>query len=321
MKKFILGLGTVASAVAPIAAVVACGTDSNGLPTLTAEESTTLVKTFATELGITGNLASATDEFQIKFNSVSENGVEFTLERNAKSTFSTGATINFGNLEKSGSALALAVGEVLKLNLVFNTAKDDLATKAFTLSGSKTATKNGVYTPNGSLDKTNLLSLIKKVLKKAIGLNETFVLNSSALGEVKTHMGTVANSAAAVFGDGAGDITAASFTNVSSAKLIAKTNNAKGTFDFTFELTAASGGFVVNLEGEKFLTVSSGKKATVHLTGAIVLSGTGTSTTMTYKVATNEVTVETDSTAQKGKLASTGAETLAKGLYLTATTS
>ena len=298
MKKFILGLGTLASTIAPVAAVVACGTDSNGLPTLTAEESTMLVKTFAEELGITGKLTGATDEFQIKFNSASETGVEFTLERNAKSTFHTGATIHFSNLENSGTALELAIGEVLKFNLALNAAKNDLTTKTFTLSGSKTVAKNGVYLPAAALDSTKLVSLIKKVIRKAVGINETITLTTANKATVISTLQSSAISAEVIFKDDIRKVSGtnpAAWTNLSVATLKSKVS-LSGAFDFTFDLTTSGGQLFIFGETEQ-LTVVTGGKSTIHLVGVIGTAGY-TLTTKTATVGTKTITLN-DAGAKK----------------------
>ena len=314
MKKFILGLGTVASAVAPIAAVVACGTDSNGLPTLTAEESTTLINAFATELGFT--LPSGVkDAFQIKVTKVSETGVEFTLERNAKSSLTT-APLAFTNLVKSTTALELAIGEALKFNLEFNADKTGLKTKTFTLSNAKTTAKNGEYTAKTSsaLTDTKILNILKAFVKRFIGVNETITLTDANKTTVINTLGTSAISAEVIFRDNTGSTDApnasplpATWNHLSSARLISKTNNAKATFEFTFELTLGSGEIKVFGETET-LVAASGGKVTIHLIGTMGTSGY----TLTTKTATfNSKTVT---------LNEAGSKKLAAALYSVATT-
>ena len=305
MKKFILGLGTVASTVAPVAAVVACGIDSEtGNPILSAEESTELVKAFGLLLGIDTTSIKA-GSLQIKFTNATTTGIEFTLERTSADTASS---IAIANLEKSGTALAFVKGEILKFNLEYNADKTGLKTKTFTLSGSSTKAKNGEYiAKTGTLSDANIITILKIVLKKALGINETITLDSTALQALKTRIGTVPDSASAIFANAAGIITTPSFTNVKSATLIAKVN-LKNIFDFTFELTGNTGGFVINTKGGEFITVAEDAKVTIHLIGTVTVDKEKGAT---YKVASNEVTLGNTKT----KLASTGAQTLAEGLY------
>ena len=279
MKKFILGLGTLASTVAPIAAVVACGVDSNGLPVLTAEESTEVVGMFSGALGIT--LPTEADAFQIKFDKLDNGGIGLTLEKNPKYTV---APIAFTKLEKAATALSLAFGEMLKINLEFNEAKTGIKTKEFTVSGSKTATKNGVYSLKATTDQ-DLMKLVKDVAAKFLGKNDSLDLSAAELTKLIAQLSYKANSAEAIFGDAPGETnpssrsgTNASFTNVKSAKLIAKTKPngsiLKGEkFDYKFELVSNASGIVVNGEkasANEFLHLTKEDEVVViHLVGTV----------------------------------------------------
>ena len=304
MKKFILGLGTLASAVAPVAAVVACGTDSNGLPTLSAKESTTIFRSFASVLGVT--MPSQNDAFQIKFSKLDKDGIQFTIERTDKTSSSP---IAIANLEKTaGTALAWAAEETLNVNLVFNAGHTALSTKEFKLSGSKTTAKNGAYTAKaGTLADADLITVIKQIIAQVLGIDKTIAsLSAPQLTQVTGALTSTTASAEVIFADAPMSTTGSSFSSSlanASAKLVAHVTP-DGKFDFTFELTAKSGGFIVMSESRgEWLDVASTKKATIHLVGAMAESGF----TLTTKEATSE--------SKKVTLNAVGAKKLAMILY------
>ena len=288
MKKFILGLGTVASTIAPVAAVVACGTDSNGLPTLNAVESTKIVTKFASVLGIT--MPSQNDAFQIKFTKLNKDGMTFTLETTSSDTASS---ITIANLEKSGGALEIVKDETLEFNFGFNSDMTDIASQKFTLSGSKTTAKNGVYTAKtGTLQSRNLLPVIKEILDEFNGYKVTN-LTSVQLSTVISTLSKQATSAEAIFSDddtmqvqATGDYSA--YLSHATAKLISKVEKT-GKFDFKFEVTATSGHFVIvtGATAKDFKYVYKGDKAIIHLVGALGTDGRYTLTTNESKVSTS----------------------------------
>ena len=303
MKKFILSLGTLASAVAPIAAVVACGTDSEtGLPTLTAEESTELVRSISNALGIWAAIPD--NSFQIKVTKFSITEVEFTLEK-----LTTG-NIAIPNLVKSGTALSFSKGETLKFHLEFNANKDGLTTKTFTLSNSTDENKNGEYVPETTtLDIDGVWRMAKSIFKNLDGINETITLTNTHKNIIINKLGTSAISAEVVFRDYTNRNQAwndlpypATWDHVSLAKLIAKTNHAKATFDFTLELTSGSGQLRIFGETEN-LTLATGGKATIHLVGTMGTSG--------YKLTTRTSTMSNKTIT----LNEAGSKKLARALY------
>ena len=305
MKKFILGLGTLASTVAPIAAVVACGTNADGSTVLDAEETQLVLSQVKNILGLDDSFVSEalSGEFSITVNSMNESGIDVSITRSHKGAAVTDATIQLSALTiDSDHPLEIATGETLHVQLTLNAGKDAIATTKMSLSGSKTTAKNAIvqflasHIPNvADLKETfkNLASSLKDQ-KNAIKLTDANVAT------IEHDLGTQATSAEAIFD---GKTATLSSIDVSKSTLLA--NLKMGKVDLKLTLVTQAGRILRVFGESEFADATEGKTTVIHLVGAVDM----TKATIT-SLSTKEATVN----GTKITLNDAGAKALTKSL-------
>ena len=310
MKKFILGLGTLASTVAPIAAVVACGTNADGSITLNKEETQMALSMVKDVLGLDSSFINAAvkDEFELTVNSVSEVGVDLSLTRSHKGTAVTSGTIPFTKLVigTASAQLDMATGETLHVQLTLNAGKDAIATTMMSLSGSKTADKNTVvkFKATNAPTATVLKDLFKKLNDAIKGETKTVKLTDTHLGAIESALGTNATSAESIFGGKDAALASIDATK-SSLAMTMKFDKFDATLTLVTKATAVLRVFGTVGSTDAHADANAGKTTTVHLMGTLDMSN-GHVTNLTMKEANVDGTTIT--------LNETGTKTLVTAL-------
>ena len=294
MKKILLGLGTLVSKIAPVAAVVACGTNKDGSISLTQEESSLALELAQPILGISDTDLAFKDEFTININSLSESGIDLSITRTHKGSNVTAGAIQLSNIGSSSSTpISMAPGEKLNIQLTLNAAKDAIATTKISLSGSKTVDKNGILVFIG--EKTPSVNLLKDTIQRMVkffkGQSKTIKLTHDQLLLINNSMGVSTVSAESIFG---GTLDSAKPTET---LLTGETKGQK--FDLNFKIVAESSISISDKDGN-IESVTSGKTIDVHLAGIITNAFNHSVGKLTTHTASyNGKTIELDETGSK----------------------
>ena len=297
MKKFILGLGTVASAIAPVAAVVACGDGSGnnsgggteeiipnhlGPSGLSAVETNNIIKKFKDVLGVQlSHLSDDKDEFKIKFSSLNAKKIAFEITLNENLT----NAINFANLALNGTPLQMAVGETLSITLEVGEDGISFSTKNIALSNSTDTTKNGAYSLTTSITDQQIIGFIKDTVLE-VGINSDIKLASSDVQTISNKLKTMADSKEAIFG---GDTKTLDLNTEGILKAVITPNK---TFDFKLKLTTPENGLLLtgvdDIDRAKHqINSQKGEKIEIHLHG--VMSNSGVPTLSIKRATSNSV--------------------------------
>ena len=276
MKKFILGLGTLASAVAPVAAVVACGVTKDGLPILTEAEQEKVSAGIAKALGMT-NTTKGLFKFAFTNYDAKTNQLEMTLTR----TDVSGATV-FSKLSKSGTNLTMVSGESLEISFGVDPADNlKLTGPKFVLKDSKTTTKNGLYTSTltGIDVKTMLLTFVEMFMP----LKSSFTLTG---GKVNDVLPLISNSSAqSFFYADAHNVGGKQSFGADAGKFTYQISMEKKTFDLKVDISTTGQRGVYGEDGN--VIVNSGSittKSTIsfHFTGTFTLQDGSNPATYTF---------------------------------------
>ena len=292
MKKTLLSLGTIVSAVAPVAGVIACGSTSASLYTMSKYEVKELSKEIFKLLG-ESNPVNENDIISIK--SVDDTNRKYVFNITRSGQLSP-TSLTLSNLTKTGAALTLTNNsEVLKVTVVFNEdwTLNVIDTK-FELLGS-TETKNGEYSladPEITMDKIFLN------ISKYAGL--PFYKHKTLSDGTPIQVNTTSTVAK--------EKIFSSWTQLNDVKLDGDLNFKNKTFDINFNFVSFSNTLIVTGDSEA-LPLTSGTKSTIHLVGAFTYDETNA--TNPYSITAISV-FSANKSAKVIKLDETASKDLAK---------
>ena len=312
MKKFILGLGTLASTVAPVATVVACGVDSEtGLPTFTDEEQEKISSRIVKALGMLDTTKGLFKFAITKFDKATGQ-IGMTLTRtNVSGNALFGAILN----NSSGTSLTMLEGEELNISLAIDVANNMKITETtFILKNSKIESKNIEYST--SLTEQNIKTIFFSLTELLIPIKSSLTLTrEKALKALPVYSNVSAQS---FFGvpTVSSEIGHTQDRPVNGAKFNYSLSMEKKTFDFTFELQ--NNPVYIALYGEDGNRISNEDTTTVstitfHFIGTFTLKTSSTPAHYTFTKREGTIS-QTGKQDQKVTLNETGSSEMTNNL-------